>query len=206
MIITVSRQYAAGGSEIARTVAERLGWSLVDNRLVDEVAARAGLPRDEVAEREERAPGFIERLARTLATSVPEFVVPDGGVVPDLNEASLVRITEHVVEELAAEGKVVMVGRAAPAVLASHPEALHVRLVAPKEVRIARAVERLGVPPKQAERVLTETEEARRRYHLEYYGRDWTDPVNYHLTLNTSALGFEGTAEVIVARARAAWG
>lgn len=204
MIITISRQYAAGGSEIARRVARRLGWSVVDNQLVEEVAIRAGLTRDEVAEREERAPGFVERLARTLATSVPEFVVPDGSPLPDLTEANLVRITERVVEDLAA-GRVVMVGRAAAAVLASRPEALHVRVVAPRAVRIEHAIERLGVDPKQAEKVLDETDQNRARYHRQYYSRDWLDPVNYHLTLNTHALGFEGTVEVIVARARAMW-
>lgn len=205
MIITISRQFAAGGSEIARLVARRLGWSVVDNQLVDEVAIRAGLTRDEVAEREERAPGFVERLARTLATSVPEFVVPDGSPLPDLTEANLVRITERVVEDLAAAGRVVMVGRAAAAVLASRPEALHARVVAPRAVRIEHAIERLGLDPKQAEKVLDETDQNRARYHRQYYGRDWLDPVNYHVTLNTHALGFEGTVEVIVARARAMW-
>jgi len=206
MIITISRQYAAGGSEIARLVARQLRWSVVDNQLIDEVAARAGLTRDEVAEREERAPGFVERLARTLATSVPEFVVPDGSPLPDPTEQHLVRITERVVEDLAAAGRVVMVGRAAAEVLAKRPEALHVRVVAPRAVRIERAIERLGVDPKQAEKVLDDTDQNRARYHRQHYNRDWLDPVNYHLTLNTHALGFDGTAEVIVARARAMWG
>jgi cytidylate kinase len=206
MIITISRQYAAGGSSIAQTVASRLGWSLVDNRFVDEVAARAGLTRDEVAEREERAPGFMERLSRALATSVPEYVLPEGTPMPDLGEADLVRVTEHVVREIAGAGRVVMVGRATPAVLASHPDALHVRLVAPREVRVARAIERLGIPAGVAERFLDETDQARARYHRQYYDRDWEDPAQYHLTLNTAALGFDGAAELILARARAIWG
>jgi cytidylate kinase len=205
MIITISREFAAGGSEIARLVADRLGWTLVDNQVIDEVAARAGLTRDEVAEREERAPGFVERLARTLATSVPEFVVPEGSALPDSTEEMLVRITERVVAELAAGGRVVMVGRAAPAVLASHPAALHVRVVAPRAVRIERAMARLGLDRKQAEKLLDETDANRARYHRQYYGRDWVDPINYHLTLNSSALGLEGSADVIVSRAKMVW-
>lgn len=206
MIITISRQFAAGGSEIARLVAERLGWTVVDNVLIDEVAARAGLTPDEVAEREERAPGFVERLARTLATSVPEFVVPEGTPVPDLSEENLLRITERVVAELASGGRVVMVGRATPAVLASHPEALHVRIVAPREARLERATERLNLSSREAERILEETDANRSRYHRQHYDRDWEDPVNYHMTLNSRALGIEGAAELIVARARAMWG
>src|SRR3989442_15473450 len=62
-VITVTRQYGSGGSDIARLVAERLGWELVDNQFVEAVARRAGVPPDEAAQREERAPGLLERLA-----------------------------------------------------------------------------------------------------------------------------------------------
>ncbi|MEK6597987.1 MAG: cytidylate kinase family protein, partial [Gemmatimonadota bacterium] len=120
MIITISREFASGGSEVARQVADQLGWSLVDNQLVVEVAARAGLTREEVAQREESTPGFGERVARALAISMPEFVGPEAGALSTLPEVGLVRVTEAVVAELAARGRVVMVGRAAPAVLASH--------------------------------------------------------------------------------------
>ena len=198
MIVTVSRQYGAGGAEVASLVAAQLGWTLVDNQLIDEVAARAGLARDEVAEREERAPGFVERLARALARSVPEFVVPEGHPMPDLSEANLVKVTEHVVAELAAASKVVMVGRAAPAVLASHPGALHVRVVAPKAVRVERVAARHALDAAAAEKRLDAVDANRARYHREYYGRDWADPVNYHMTLNTAALGVEGTAGVVI--------
>ena len=51
-VITVTRQYGSGGSDIARLVAERLGWELVDNQFVEEVARRAGVPPAEVAQRE----------------------------------------------------------------------------------------------------------------------------------------------------------
>jgi len=206
MIITISRQFGAGGSAVAQMVADGLGWTLVDNDLVDRVAARVGMERDEVAEREERAPGFIERLARTLATSVPEFVVPEESALPDPTEEQLVRVTEMVVAEAAAGGRVVMVGRAAPAVLASHPAALHIRVVAPRRTRIDRASSRLRVDPGRAEDLLEKTDANRERYHRQHYGRDWSDPVNYHMTLNTEALGLMGTANVIIARAEAQWG
>src|SRR2546427_10950888 len=74
-VITVTRQYGSGGSDIARLVAERLGWELVDNQFVEAVARRAGVPPDEVAQREERAPGLLERLARTPAGGSPQKVI-----------------------------------------------------------------------------------------------------------------------------------
>jgi CMP/dCMP kinase len=205
MLITISRQYGAGGSEVARRVAASLGWRVVDNELVEEIAARAGLPAEDVAEREERVPSFAERLARTLAASTPELfpkALP-GGTLPKMQERELVRITESVVEEAAAKGRLVLVGRAAPAVLARQRDTLHVRLVAPKPFRIQAAIIRLGVDARKAAEVVNDSDSTRARYHRQYYGRDWNDAVNYHLVLNTGALGLEGATELIVARARA---
>jgi CMP/dCMP kinase len=204
MIITISRQYGAGGSEVARRVASALGWRLVDNELVEEVAERAGLPASDVAEREERVPSFAERLARTLAASTPElFAAPvPGGTVPRLQETDLVRITETVVAEVAAKGRAVLVGRAAPAVLARDSNSLHVQLVAPRPWRIQTAAERLGVDQAKAAEILDETDRTRANYLRQYYRRNWYDPVNYHMVLNTGVLGLDGATEVIVGEAR----
>ncbi len=185
-------------------MAAALGWRVVDNELVEEVAARAGLPREDVAEREERVPSFAERLARTLAASSPElFAAPaPGGTIPKLQEDDLVRITETVVEEVAAKGRVVLVGRAAPAVLAREDNSLHVKLVAPRSYRIQAAAERLGVDPEKAAEILDETDAMRERYLRQFYRRNWNDPVNYHMVLNTGVLGPDGATEVIVGEAR----
>ncbi|HEV8612658.1 MAG TPA: cytidylate kinase-like family protein [Gemmatimonadales bacterium] len=205
MIITISRQFAAGGSEVARRVAEALDWRVVDNELIDRVAERAGLPPEEVAQREERAPGFVERLARTLARSAPELFPQPAETVPEPEEATLVRVTESVVAELAAEGRVVLVGRAGPAVLRGSHDALHVKLVAPTEIRLKTAMERLGLERKEAEKVLQETDANRARYLKQHYGRDWEDTSNYHMVLNTGSLGLDGAAALIVACAKRRW-
>jgi cytidylate kinase len=202
MLITVSREYGAGGSEVARRVADALGWRLVDNELLERVAARAGISPEDMAGIEERTPSFIERLARVLATSTPELFPPPTGTVAELSEATLVRITEAVVEEAARDGRTVLVGRAAPAVLARERDALHVRLVASRAFRIRATAERLGLDPKEAERIMVQTDAQRERYHREHYARAWADPVGYHLVINTERLGYDGAAAVIVAEAK----
>ena len=110
MLITISRQFAAGGSQVASRVAEALGWRLVDDELVDKVAERAGVSREEVAALEERAPTFIERLARLTALELPELFLPTAEAVEEFGEGHLVKITRALVEELAAEGRCVVVG------------------------------------------------------------------------------------------------
>src|SRR5256884_7426319 len=77
-VITITRQYASGGAAVARQVAAALAWTVIDNEFVDEVARRAGLAPATVAEHEERAPGLLERLGRTLAVASPEMFITAG--------------------------------------------------------------------------------------------------------------------------------
>jgi len=205
-VITISRQYASGGSNIAKLVADRLGWHVVDNELVDRVAEQAGLPSSEVAAREERVPGFIERIARALAISSPEVFVTTGEppVARFDREADLVRATEAVVAQaVREEPRLILVGRGAQAILAQHEDALHVFVVAPREVRIQAAMRRLEIEQDEAEEMLDRTDEGRRRYVKTYYDREWEHAANYHFVVSTGVFNYEQAAELIVAAARA---
>ena len=202
MLITISRQYASGGTQVAKLVADRLGWRLVGNALIDRVADRAGVPPEEVQAREDRPPGFVERLARVASAQLPDLFLPTPPIGHPLGEGNLVRVTRSVVCEMAAEGPCVFVGRASAAVLAWREDALHARLVAGPEFRRRVAVDVVGVAEKDAEAVVARRDANRIRYHREYYARDCDDPRHYDLVLNTERLGFEGAAGQIVHRAR----
>jgi cytidylate kinase len=202
-VITITRQYGSGGSDIAQLVARALGWMVIDNQFVNEVARRAGLPTDEVAQREERAPGLLERLARTLAVASPELFITTAAVPRvEEDEATIVQVTERIIREAASEGRAVLVGRGAQALLAERPDALHVYVVASKPWRMKLAVERLGVEPGSAEQVVDDTDRRRDQYVRTYYGRHRQDPAIYDLVLNAERLGFEAAAGVIVAEAK----
>ncbi len=201
-VVTITRQFGAGGSEIARLVAQALGWSVVDNEFVDEVSRRAGLPADVVAAHEERAPSLRERVVRALALSSPEMIVPAAAEDnADVEEEKLERITERVIGEAAQQGRVVLVGRGAQYVLAKNaPEAvLNVWVTAPRAARIRTAAARLGIAPAKAELQMDDTDAARDRYVAKWHARKRQDPTNYHLVVNTAALGYDGAAAVILA-------
>src|SRR2546427_4913084 len=199
-VITITRQYASGGSEVARLVAAELRWDVIDNEFVDEVARGAAFPADAGAQRDERAPGLLERLARTLAAGSPELSIATAGIPRvDPDEAAIVRLTERVIAEAAAHGRIVLVGRGAQAVLAQRPDALHVYVVAPKPWRLKLAVERLGVNPAEVDKVVDETDRQRDQYVRTYYGRQRQDVVNYDMVVNTEKLGIDGAAALVVA-------
>jgi cytidylate kinase len=202
-VITITRQYASGGSDIAQLVALSLGWTVIDNEFVDEVARRAGLPRAEVAQREERAPGLLERLARTLAAASPELFITEAAVSDaERDEAAIHKITERIIFEAASEGRAVVVGRGAQALLAQRPDALHIYVVASKPWRMQLAVEKLHVDPATVEKVLDETDKRRDQYVKTYSGRVRRDVENYDLVVNAARLGIEGAAAAVIAEAK----
>ncbi len=199
--VTITRQFGAGGSEVARRVAAALDWTLIDNQFVDEVARRAGLPAAVVAAHEERAPSLNERLVRALALSSPEMVVPSAEDSEDIEEEKLERVTERVIAEAAAQGRVVIVGRGAQYVLAKAAahDTFSVWVTAPRTDRIRTVAARLQVPPAKAEQTMNDVDAARDRYVQKWHGRVRADPANYHLVVNTGALGYDGAADLIVA-------
>ena len=111
-------------------------------------------------------------------------------------------MTERVIAEAAAEGRVVLVGRGAQAVLAQRPNALHVYVVASKPWRRQLAVERLHVDPANVDKVVDETDKQRDQYVKTHYGRDRQNLTAYDLVLNAERLGFEGAAALVVAEAK----
>lgn len=197
-VVTFSRQYASGGSDIARTVATRLGWTLIDNEFVDRVAEQAGMTREAVELQEERVPTLVERMARALAISSPEVFVASGEAPALLaTEEHLVHVTEHVINEAVQHEHVVLVGRGAQAYLGERTATLHVYIVAPREARIRAAMERLHLDRSAAEQTLDRLDDGRRRYVKTHYGRVWDDATNYHMVLNSAHFGYEGCAELI---------
>ena len=115
----------------------------------------------------------------------------------------MVRATEAVIHQLVREKReLVMVGRGAQACLAERSDALHVFLVAPKADRVRAATERLGVSADEAEAKLDATDDGRRRYVKAHYHRQWEDPLNYHLVLNTGIFDYEQCAAFVVQAAK----
>ena len=201
-LITISRMFGSGGSEVAARVADALGWSLLDNALVDRVAARLGRTPVEVKAIEERVPSLAERLADALALGSTEIVSPSLSAPLPPTEERLLEVTERVIDDAVARGPVVLVGRGAQSYLAQRSDALHVLCYAPKPALVARVVQREGIDATEAARRVDETNKRREQYVRRYWQRSWLSPDNYHLCVNTEWLGIDGAGDLIVQIAR----
>jgi cytidylate kinase len=195
--------FGSGGSDVAARVARALGWSLLDNAVVDEVAERLGLSRAEVSSLEERVPSLGERIAAALTMSTPEFVVPIPETpLTETAEMRIVDVTKRVLEEAIQQGNAVLVGRGAQAMLADNPDALHVFCYAPRKFLVQYAIAHRGVDSAHAEHEVDKMNRQREQYVRRHWGRDWRAFDNYHLCLDTGRLGIELAADVVVAAAR----
>ena len=205
-IVTISRQYGSGGSDVAERVARALGWHLYDNAVVDEVAVRLGISPAEVSAREERMPSLAERLASAISLSAPEMMPTVGDAALPPSEERIVEVTGRVLEEAVQAGPAVIVGRGAQCLLATRSDAIHVFCYAPLDALAAYAVTNLGVKLDEARRKVTEMNARSEEYVKRHWKRDWRDVANYHLCVNTAWLGLDGAAELITQVARERFG
>jgi len=205
VIVTVSREYGAGGLGVSAAVADRLGYRLVSRELPVVVAARLGMPADVVETVSDRPRPFSERVLEQLGGGVPETAQPG-----DSGEYDLVletrRAIEVAVREIAAAGNAVINGRLAGAILGPRPDVLRVFAHAPLAWRIAHVAASLDCGDDEARAEIARIDEARRAYAKEAYQIVWDDRRNYDLMVQTSRFGVEGSAAAIVAAVRALGG
>ncbi len=182
--ITISRQAASGGAEIARMVAKRWGWSVLDKELVESIARRL-----------EVAPRLMELMDETstnwfsgsfLTLLEPRLLTQD----------SYVLMLGKIVLLAAYDGRVVIVGRGAGFMLPREP-GLAVRVVAPREARLARLCRDEGLDPGVAAKRLDEIEASRENFVRRHLRCDPRDPASYDLVVDSEALGLEGAAELV---------
>ncbi len=201
-VITISRMYGSGGSEVAQRVAAALGWSLVDNDIVDAIAERSGLTRAEVSAQDERVPSLVERLASALSLGSPEMLppIPTGPV--ETTEERIIAVTQRVIEEAVQAGPAVFVGRGAQCLLAEREDAVHVFCYAPRAALRKYAMDTFKVGPDEADTMVAEQNKQREQYVRRHWNRNWLAHENYHLCLNTAWLGLDGAADLVVDAAR----
>jgi cytidylate kinase len=208
-VITISRQFGAGGSRVAGLVAERLHVEVVDQSLIAEVARRAALSSDDVQAEDERPSTLLDRLALSFSPLAVGMGVaweppyPDPAYDP---RREVLELTQDVVREVARSGNAVIVGRGGAFILHDRPDLLSVFLHADPLFRRKTVMEREGIDQAAADRRIREMDSNRAAYIKQVYGRDWLDLRLYDLVVDTGRLGLETAAALILAAVEARTG
>jgi cytidylate kinase len=194
-IITIEREYGCGGGDIARLVADRLGWKLWDQKLTEEIARLAHCPKALVEAREEKNDPLYYRLFKSFMRGSYEGAIN----APKLNlvdSETIVKITRRVVEHAAEKGNCVIVGRGSQQFLKTRADTLRVFLYAPRENKVQRLVKR-GKSEKEAEELVDTIDRERADFIQKYFNVEWPDRVIYQTMMNT-AIGDECVANMIL--------
>lgn len=194
-IITIEREYGCGGGDIARLVANHLGWKLWDQNLTEEIARLANCPKAVVETREEKNDPLYYRLFKSFMRGSYEGAIN----APKLNlvdSETILKITRRVVEHAAEQGNCVIVGRGSQQFLKNRPDTLRIFLYAPREDKIRRLLGR-GKTEKEAEELVDTVDHERADYIQKYFNVEWPARVIYHTMMNT-AIGDECTANMIL--------
>ena len=182
--LTISREAGSGGAEVARRVGRSLGWSVLDRELVQDLAERIGLePRLLELMDETRINWFSETLLNLFNS---RFLLQD----------SFVSMIGRGMALAALEGPVVIVGRAGNLVL-TPDRGLRVRIVAPRELRLAVLLDREGLDLRTAGRRLDKLDASRVDFVRRNFHCDPCDPQYYDLVINIALCGVDGAADLI---------
>lgn len=187
--IAISRQAGAGGSILARRVADRLGWEVLDRQLLDFMARRYRLPRRmiEVVD-ETTANWFHEIFAKWLdrrSVTQTEYA---------LHLARIILLA-------AQHGPAVFVGRGAQFLLPAD-RGTAIRLVSDPDERTKRIAEGSGLTASEARRRMREIDRGRDAFVRRYYDRDASDPLHYDLVIHVDRVGLDEAADLVVQVAR----
>jgi hypothetical protein len=194
--ITIEREFGCGGSEIANLVASRLGWSLWDERLTQEIARLTESTPQAVEQREWRTDPVVYRLLKDFLRGAFEGGLPPTNRLHMLDARRIAAVSEVAVKAALSSGPSVIVGRGSQFFLRNRKDVFHVFLYACRDYKIRKLISSGATEDKAIEQIDT-TDKARAAFVRDYLGLKWPEPDLYHAMFNTE-MGESCTATMLV--------
>lgn len=193
-IINIGRQLGSGGRSIADILAHHYNITAYDRKLIELAAKESGLSQEffENAD-EKKSHGFFHSIFsnRVAANAL-------GSNDSYLSNDALFKVQSDIIRDLAERESCIFIGRCADYILREHPHCINLFFTANLEDRVARMASEKNITLAQAEELIEKTDRRRANYYNYYSGKTWGAAESYDLCINTSHLGFEGTAEMLI--------
>jgi cytidylate kinase len=219
-IVTLSGQIGTNARDVGRLAAERLGIDYVDQEILVEAARDLGVPMESIVTHDERTEGLGERLAhmlrhfleRSAAAGAADPMLGGGGGLDvmlsrtyaeaasdddEVSDDDYIQELANVIQDIADHDNVLIIGRGSQVVLREHPNATHVLLVGPEDLRVANVTQRDNISTEEAKKKLQNQDKGRASFHEKFFKVDVNDPAHYHLTLNVARLTQDQMASLI---------
>ena len=188
-IINVGRSFGSGGGFVGKAIGEKLGIPVFDNELISKAAEESGYSKSLFAKGEEKS---LFSVSSFFASGRLSYL--DNGYV---NDNMLFNIQSEVIRNIADKGDAVIIGRCADYILRDRP-CLNVFIDGPEEYRIRRLMENEHLSAEEAEKLMRRKDRTRETYYNYYTFGAWGQASNYHLCVDSSILGIDGTADFII--------
>ena len=195
-VITISRQFGAGGKTLGEMISKELGYTFVDDEIVYQVAKMGKISTDWVKSIEKCAGckllGYIDSL---VSRSFVERILDDKRGYID--EEVYVELLHNILNKVAEEGNAVILGRGGQYILRDHIDTIHVLLIADKHDRIKFLEERYALSLSKAVQTINREDKRRSNLYRKFGKEDYDQPGLYHLVLNTSHLDLDTAARLV---------
>ncbi|MCR5748430.1 MAG: cytidylate kinase-like family protein [Lachnospiraceae bacterium] len=194
-VITIGRQFGSGGREIGMIVAEKFGIKCYDKELLARAAKDSGLC-EEVFVNHDEVP--TNSFLYNLVMDTYSFGYNSSAYV-DMPVSHKVFLAQFdTIKKLADEEPCIIVGRCADYALAERKNLIRIFVSADEDTKTARIMERFGISESQAREMCHKKDKQRKSYYDYYSSKKWGNVNTYDLSVNSSVLGLEGTAELII--------
>ena len=194
-IITIGRQFGSGGHEVGQIVADKLGIKYYDKELLKIAAEKSGMCA-EIFENNDEKP--TNSFLYNLVMDTYSFGF-SGNTYVDMPISHKVFLAQFdAIKNIAAEGPCVIVGRCADYALSDNPNCLPIFIYGDDDWKIKRIMEAYNLNEAQAKDMMTKKDRKRSSYYNYYSSKKWGRAETYDLCLNSSILGLEGSADLIV--------
>jgi CMP/dCMP kinase len=196
LLLAISRQLSSGGSYIAKRISKRLGFRYLDREVLWQAAGSLGEKVGVLERREEKISEDLEGLRRVLNSGAPELASasPPRGIIYDKD---IFEAESAVIRKIADESSAVIVGRCGFHLLKGRPGLVSIFLHASEEFRLQRFMKAGETDAGKARALLQEADRRKQTYVYTMTGVNWTDSLNYHMTLDTGVTGFDRAEEII---------
>ena len=195
-VITISRQFGAGGKTLGNRVAEELGYTFADNQIIQKVADAANVSPHWVESVEKEAGTRLNKIiARMVSRGLIDRVLKDERGYID--EEIYLDYVIVIISQLAEEGNVVILGRGSQYILNDHPEAIHVLLIDDAENRVKFMMDNYDLSRREAAKTIAGEDKRRLNFYRRLGKKNYDDPELYHLTLNMGRVSMGKAARTV---------
>ena len=193
-IVTISRQYASGGREVAEKLAMEYGIPFYDRALIARAAKESGFAEAAFDNVEMKA---TNSLLYSIAMGMNAYGSPDIGYTHLSLDDRIYIAQSDIISKIADEGPCIIVGRCADYVLRERKDVINIFVWSSMPFRIKRAIERDGIEPEKAEDTIIRMDKRRANYYNYHAVDKWGTVTNYHLAIQNDFRGVDKTVEVI---------